>query len=63
VSIYRGNIVKPDWVICGPENGAGARPCKPEWIEALSAESPCFFDKRPIAGVRREWPETKGAPA
>ena len=44
----------PDWVIAGPETGPKARPCDPEWIEALSRESPCFFDKR--AGGRREWP-------
>lgn len=48
----------PDWVICGPENGAGKRPCSPAWIEALAAE--CaemgvpFFDKRPGA-TKREW--------
>lgn len=47
---------RPDWVIAGPETGTGARECRDEWIEALAAESPCFFDKRKLAGVRREWP-------
>jgi len=28
----------PDWVICGPETGTGARPCDPAWIEALAAD-------------------------
>jgi len=46
----------PDWVIAGPETGPKARPCDPEWIEALSRESPCFFDKRAGDGRRREWP-------
>lgn len=48
-----------DWVIAGPETGAGARPCDPGWIEALSDESPCFFDKRDPGwwSWRREWPD------
>lgn len=47
----------PDWVICGPETGAGKRPCDPAWIDALGAE--CaelgvpFFDKRPGAKIRQ----------
>ena len=44
------------FVIAGPETGPKARPCDPEWIEALSRESPCFFDKRAGDGRRREWP-------
>lgn len=48
--------VQPDWVICGPENGPKKRPCNPEWIDALSAESACFFDKRPD-GKRKEFPQ------
>lgn len=48
--------VCPDWVICGPENGPKKRPCNPEWIDALSAESDCFFDKRPD-GKRKEFPQ------
>jgi len=51
------------WVIAGPETGAQARPFQDEWIDKLAAESPCFFDKRPIAGVRREWPDMKGPTA
>ena len=27
-----------DWVICGPENGKGARPMKEEWAEELSID-------------------------
>jgi len=46
---------RPDWVICGPETGPGARPCDPAWIDQLSRESPCFFDKC-TAFTRREWP-------
>ena len=44
------------WVIAGPETGPKARPCQDAWINALAAESPCFFDKR-IGGLRREWPQ------
>ncbi len=47
---------KPDWIIAGPENGPGARPCAPKWIEDLSNESPCFFDKRET-WKRREFPK------
>lgn len=46
----------PDWVIAGPENGPGARPCDPKWIDDLAAESPCFFDKR-MDWKRRDWPK------
>lgn len=49
--------MRPNWVIAGPETGPGARPCRDEWIDQLAAESPCFFDKRPGAGRRREWPK------
>jgi protein gp37 len=45
----------PDWVIAGPETGPKARPCEDAWINALGAESPCFFDKRKN-GTRREFP-------
>jgi protein gp37 len=48
---------QPDWVICGPETGPGARPCDWAWIEELAAESPCFFDKRKTGWTRREFPE------
>jgi protein gp37 len=44
------------WVIAGPETGPKARPCQDAWINALAAESPCFFDKR---NPRREWPRGK----
>lgn len=47
---------RPDWVIAGPETGPNARPCKSEWIDALAAESRCFFDKRKTGWNRREWP-------
>ncbi len=44
-----------DWVIAGPETGPKARRCDDAWIDALSAESPCFFDKRD-QWTRREFP-------
>ena len=47
---------KPDWVIAGPETGPKARPCDASWIDALAAESPCFFDKR-ATFTRREFPK------
>jgi protein gp37 len=47
---------KPDWVIAGPETGPKARPCEASWIDALAAESPCFFDKR-VTFTRREFPK------
>ena len=46
---------KPDWVICGPENGPHKRPCDPQWIDDLAAQSPCFFDKS-AKWKRREFP-------
>ena len=49
-----------DFVIAGPETGQGARPCRDEWIDALAAESPCFFDKRKN-GTRREFPNSRDA--
>ena len=50
-----------NWVICGPETGPKARPCKTEWIEDLyhqckSAGVP-FFDKRKTGWIAREYPE------
>jgi protein gp37 len=45
----------PDGVIAGPETGPKARFCEGEWIDALAAESPCFFDKR-RRWTRREFP-------
>jgi protein gp37 len=65
VSIIRSPAIDhpcqmPDWVLCGPETGSGARPCEHGWIEGLAAESDCFFDKRePMDGTRREWPCVK----
>ena len=50
------NANQIDWVIAGPETGPGARPCKDEWIENLSKQSPCFFDKRKN-WTRREFPK------
>jgi len=43
------------WVVCGPETGSGARPCKKEWVEyaheQCRREQIPFFDKskNPIA--------------
>lgn len=47
--------LRPDWVIAGPETGPKARRCDDAWIDALAAESPCFFDKRD-KWTRREFP-------
>lgn len=57
----------PDWVICGPENGASKRPCDPLWISHLAMlcgmKDIPFFDKSNDYlrddYLRREWP--KGA--
>jgi protein gp37 len=47
------------FVIAGPETGAGARPCDPEWIVSIAADCEMqgvpFFDKRDN-GIRRESP-------
>lgn len=51
-------LAKVDWVIAGPETGSRSRPCRGEWIDALAAESPCFFDKRK-EWTRREYPLVK----
>jgi protein gp37 len=50
---------EPDWVIAGPETGPRARRCEDAWIDALAAESRCFFDKRKD-WKRREWPGVCG---
>jgi len=52
---FSSHVFRPDWVIAGPETGPRARRCEDAWIDALAAESPCFFDKRK-AWKRREWP-------
>ncbi len=47
----------PDWIVAGPENGAGARPCNSEWIYDLGMQ--CldrgipFFDKRAAFMARK----------
>lgn len=60
VSLKRSHLdTLPDWIICGPENGAKKRPCDPAWIQALADECEDygipFFDKRED-GIRREFP-------
>lgn len=45
-----------DWVIAGPETGPRARFCHDVWIDALSRQSPVFFDKRK-SGTRTEFPQ------
>ncbi|MDD5705964.1 MAG: DUF5131 family protein [Kiritimatiellae bacterium] len=55
---WRGQC-EPDQVIAGPETGPGARLCEDAWIDALAAESPCFFDKRKV-WKRREFPQGAG---
>jgi len=60
VETIRQGTGRPEWVIAGPENGAGARKCDPWWIEAVRAECQFigtpFFDKREHAGAIREMP-------
>lgn len=55
------NYQKLKWVICGPETGQKARPCKPEWIDELGWQSKDagipFFDKRKQNWIAREWPK------
>jgi protein gp37 len=51
----------PDWVIAGPETGPRARRCDDAWIDALAAESHCFFDKRQN-WTRREFPQPRSTP-
>lgn len=62
---YKGcDLSKIDQVICGPETGPGARPCKKEWITSLyeqckSAGVP-FYDKKDILGLGiKEFPNIK----
>jgi protein gp37 len=47
-----------DWVIVGGESGPGARPMKPEWVEAIrrqtEAAGAAFFFKQ-WGGVRKEF--------
>jgi protein gp37 len=67
VNIFSGKYIDinnpqwVDWVICGPETGPGARPCKPEWIEDLyeqcKAAGVPFFDKRKTGWLAREFPK------
>lgn len=53
--------IRPDWVVCGPENGPNKRPCDPAWIDELEDE--CFvlnipfFDKRKNENRKREFPK------
>lgn len=48
----------PNWVVCGPETGPGARPCDPKWIEDIAdqcaAADVAFWDKR--GTLRQELP-------
>jgi protein gp37 len=51
---------KPEWIIAGPENGSGARPCNPKWIEDVKDQCEFgripFFDKRDTEGAVRQMP-------
>jgi len=62
-----------DWVVCGAEQGPGARPFDPKWARDLlkqckAAGTPFFFKKgpdrsNPPAGLLvREWPEGPDSP-
>ena len=51
----------PDWVICGGESGAGARPMHPEWAASVfrqcwMAGIPFFFKQWGEWSPRDEWP-------
>jgi len=45
-----GQLDGISWLVCGPETGAGKRPCDPKWIEDLAwstrSKGTQFFDKR-----------------
>lgn len=62
----RGNALGTcfDWCVAGPETGPGARRCADIWINMLALScrriSVAFFDKRPMPGVTREWPNERG---
>jgi protein gp37 len=49
------HVPSPDWVICGPETGPGARPFLWEWRGRLGWESGCLFDKGNV-WLRRQFP-------
>ena len=53
---WQSSVPYPSWVICGPENGPGARRCDSFWIGELQFHcrfhNMPFFDKRPGALVR-----------
>jgi protein gp37 len=54
--LWEKSEAKPDWVIAGLETGPKARRCLDVWIDDLSYQSRCFFDKRET-WTRREWPQ------
>ena len=55
---------KIEWVACGPETGAGARPCKSEWIADVAQHCKYkgipFYDKRDPSApgfTVQQWPQ------
>ena len=53
-----------EFIACGPETGAGSRPCDPLWIASISEycnlNLTAFYDKRDPSTqgfTRREWPQ------
>ncbi len=54
-----------DWVICGGESGANARPCHPDWVRSLrdqcvNASVPFFLKQLNINGKLVHMPELDG---
>ena len=62
---YLGGTPRLDWVIAGPETGAGARPAQPGWFDDLSQQCAAaavpFFDKNEPGpdNFGRAFPELK----
>lgn len=41
-----GEVIRPDWVICGGESGHGKRPIDPDWARTLRDQ--CYMDEVPF---------------
>lgn len=55
ITLRKFSMKRINWVIAGPETGPKARHFDDAWMDWLSAECPCFFDKRENY-KRREFP-------
>lgn len=45
----------PSWIVVGPENGPGKRPCDPQWIESI--EGQCHAARMPVWRKDNEGPK------